>query len=185
MSGTYQGKCQDGSVAQGGYSTYTRQMGQLAVKVPDHLDSAATAPLLCAGVTCYAPLKRFGCGPGKKVGIIGIGGLGHLGLQIANAMGAEVYALSHSESKKAEAEKLGCKPENFIVTRDVKETASKWNKHFDILLNTSSGSDMPLESLYFPLLNNLGTLILCGLPEDKMPPFYCHVGPLSPRFCSL
>jgi alcohol dehydrogenase (NADP+) len=96
-------------------------------------------------------------------------------LQIASAMGAEVYALSHSDSKLQDAQKLGVKPENFIITKDVKEVAKKYNKHFDILLNTSSGSSMPLETLYFPLLNNLGALVLCGLPEDKLPPFYVHV----------
>ncbi|POY73551.1 hypothetical protein BMF94_3489 [Rhodotorula taiwanensis] len=175
MIGTYQGRFpDDGSIAQGGYAEYTRQQGKLAVKLPEHLDSAEAAPLMCAGVTVFAPLKRHGCGPGKKVGVIGIGGLGHLALQIASAMGAEVYALSHSDSKKADAEKLGCPPENFIIAKDVKETAKKYNKHFDILINTSSGADMPLETLYFPLLNNLGALILCGLPEDKLPAFYCQ-----------
>ncbi|GAA5959871.1 hypothetical protein JCM8115_004888 [Rhodotorula mucilaginosa] len=178
MIGTYQGPVlqENGqtAISQGGYADYTRVQGKLAVKLPDHLDSATAAPLLCAGVTVYAPLRRFGCGPGKKVGIIGIGGLGHLALQIASAMGAEVYALSHSDSKLQDAQKLGVKPENFIITKDVKEVAKKYNKHFDILLNTSSGSSMPLETLYFPLLNNLGALVLCGLPEDKLPPFYVH-----------
>lgn len=83
MIGTYQGPVlqENGqtAISQGGYADYTRVQGKLAVKLPDHLDSATAAPLLCAGVTVYAPLRRFGCGPGKKVGIIGIGGLGHLG----------------------------------------------------------------------------------------------------------
>lgn len=83
MKGTYATPISrpDGSTAisQGGYADYTRVQGKLAVKLPERLDSTAAAPLMCAGVTVYAPLKRFGCGPGKKVGVIGIGGLGHLG----------------------------------------------------------------------------------------------------------
>lgn len=131
MIGTYQGKWEDGSVSQGGCkfpdlfflhsssffadppnladADYTRCRGRFAIPIPDALEDETVAPLLCAGVTTYSPLKRFGAGPGKKVGIIGIGGLGHLALQMSNALGAETYALSHSDSKLADAEKLGVK----------------------------------------------------------------------------
>ncbi|GAA5851051.1 hypothetical protein JCM8547_009164 [Rhodosporidiobolus lusitaniae] len=172
MRGTYQGKCEDGSTAQGGYADYMRCHGQLAVKMPEGLNSETSAPLLCAGVTVYAPLKRFGCGPGKKVAIIGIGGLGHLGLQIASAMGAEVYALSHSDRKKSDAVKLGLKEENFIIARDKDETKKNWSRSFDIIILTSSATDIPLEDLYLPLLRPTGTFVLCALPEKKLAEMY-------------
>uniref|UniRef100_A0A0K3CCX8 BY PROTMAP: gi/342320884/gb/EGU12822.1/ NADP-dependent alcohol dehydrogenase [Rhodotorula glutinis ATCC 204091] n=1 Tax=Rhodotorula toruloides TaxID=5286 RepID=A0A0K3CCX8_RHOTO len=195
MIGTYQGIWEDGSVAQGGYADFMRCRGALAVPIPDGLESESTAPLLCAGVTVYAPLKRFNAGPGKRVGVIGIGGLGHLALQIAKAMGADVYALSHSASKMDDAEKLGCPRENFIVAKDQAEVRKKYNKHFDvsfctvsfdgdrqwvltngtgaqILILTSSANDIPLEGLYLPLLRNMGTFIICALPEEKLPAMY-------------
>ncbi|GAA5831298.1 hypothetical protein JCM11251_007826 [Rhodosporidiobolus azoricus] len=172
MQGTYQGVWEDGSVAQGGYADFMRCHGQLAVKMPEELDPITSAPLLCAGVTVYTPLKRFGCGPGKKVAIVGIGGLGHLAIQVAKAMGAEVFALSHSARKIDDAEKLGCPRENFIVAKDVEETKKNWSRKFDIILLTSSAEDIPLESLYFPLLRPMGTMVLCALPENKLAAMY-------------
>ncbi|GAA6000769.1 hypothetical protein JCM10207_004651 [Rhodosporidiobolus poonsookiae] len=173
MRGTYQGvDPETGAVAQGGYADYMRCQGQLAVPIPKELDEESAAPLLCAGVTVYAPLKRFGCGPGKKVAIIGIGGLGHLALQIAKAMGAEVYALSHSARKLDDAEKLGLKRENFIIAKDKEETKKNWSRKFDIILLTSSATDIPLEELYFPLLRPTGTFVLCALPEKKLAEMY-------------
>ncbi|KAL8291860.1 hypothetical protein RQP46_002118 [Phenoliferia psychrophenolica] len=171
MIGTYQGKWEDGSIAQGGYADFTRCHGRFAVPIPDEISSADAAPLLCAGVTTFSPLKRYGCGPGKKVGVVGIGGLGHLALQWAAAMGAETYALSHSDSKLADAERLGVKPENFIITKDDKETARKYNRTLDIIICTSSHL-LPIETLYFKMLRPEGTLVLLGLPEEKLPSFY-------------
>ena len=110
---------------------------------------------------------RFGAGPGKKVGIIGIGGLvgcryplealadskqGHLGLLWSSALGAETFAISHSDHKKHDAEKLGVKPENFIVASDEKATAEKYKGTFDLLVATTFQNDMPLDTLYLPLL---------------------------------
>ncbi|GAA5896905.1 hypothetical protein JCM6882_007303 [Rhodosporidiobolus microsporus] len=172
MIGTYQGQFEDGSIAQGGYADFMRCHGQLAVKIPEGLEPETSAPLLCAGVTVYTPLKRFGCGPGKKVAIIGIGGLGHLAIQIAKAMGADVYALSHSARKIDHAEKLGCPRENFIVAKDQEETKKNWSRKFDIILLTSSATDIPLESLYFSLLRPTGTFVLCALPEKKLAEMY-------------
>lgn len=103
---------------KGGYGDYWRGHGRFAIPIPEGIASEDAAPLMCAGVTTYSPLKRFGCGPGKKVGVVGIGGLGHLALLWASAMGAETFALSHSANKAGDAEKLGVKPENFIVTKD-------------------------------------------------------------------
>ncbi|GJN87882.1 hypothetical protein Rhopal_000837-T1 [Rhodotorula paludigena] len=174
MQGTYQGIWEDGSVAQGGYADFTRVKGQLAVKIPENLENEPTAPLMCAGVTVYSPLKRFQAGPGKKVGIVGIGGLGHLALQIAKAMGAETYALSHSSSKIDDAEKLGVKRENFIVAKDAEATVKQWSNTFDIILITAPSENLPLDSLYFPLMRNMGAVILCALPETKLPPFFAH-----------
>lgn len=109
--GTYQGKTGDSvqPYTQGGYADYYQGPGHFAVKIPDELDSATAAPMLCAGVTVYSPLKKYGAGPGKKVGIIGIGGLGHLGVQFSAALGADTWAISHSERKREDAEKLGAK----------------------------------------------------------------------------
>ncbi|GJN87881.1 hypothetical protein Rhopal_000836-T1 [Rhodotorula paludigena] len=92
MQGTYQGLWEDGSVAQGGYADFTRVKGQLAVKIPENLENEPTAPLMCAGVTVYSPLKRLQAGPGKGA------------LQMAKPMGAETYALSHSLSKVDDAD---------------------------------------------------------------------------------
>ncbi|BGP13279.1 hypothetical protein JCM10213_004951 [Rhodosporidiobolus nylandii] len=174
MLGTYQGIWEDGSVAQGGYADYMRCHGKLAVKMPKELDPETAAPLLCAGVTVYAPLKRYGCGPGKKVGVVGIGGLGHLALQVAKAMGAEVYALSHSARKIDDAEKFGCPRENFIVAKDIDETVKNWSRKFDLIILTSSANNVPLEELYFPLLRPTGTFIMCALPEEKLKPMFGH-----------
>ncbi|TNY24000.1 NADP-dependent alcohol dehydrogenase [Rhodotorula diobovata] len=174
MVGTYNSKWEDGTVSQGGYADHTRVKGALAVPIPDGLEPEPTAPLLCAGVTVYSPLKRFGAGPGKKVGIVGIGGLGHLALQIASAMGAETYALSHSASKIEDAEKLGVKRDNFIIAKDAKETAKAWANTFDIILITAPSDNLPLDSLYFPMMKRLGAVILCALPESKLPPFFAH-----------
>ena len=159
---------------QGGYADYTTQRGRFAIPIPEGLESAIAAPLMCAGATVYSPLKRHGAGPGKKVGIVGIGGLGHLAIQFSLALGAETYAFSQSDSKRADAEKLGLKSENFIIAKDVKATLEKWNRTFDLIICTNSGL-LPLEELYFPLLRPEGVICLCGLPEEKLPAMYGQV----------
>jgi alcohol dehydrogenase (NADP+) len=113
------------------------------------------------------PLSSYNAGPGKRVGVIGIGGLGHLGLQFSKALGAETYAISHSPSKKADALKMGA--DGFIVTKDVAATVKEYGQFFDILLCTSFQDDMPLDDLYFPLLKPRGNMIIVGLPESKLP----------------
>jgi alcohol dehydrogenase (NADP+) len=106
--GTYQGKTGDSvqGYTQGGYADYYLASGRFAVPIPPEMGSEEAAPLLCAGVTVYAPLKRY-ASPGSKVGVIGIGGLGHLGLQFAKALGAEVWAISHSRDKAEDVRALG------------------------------------------------------------------------------
>merc|ERR1712032_983402 len=134
MVGTYNGKWEDGSTSMGGYADYIRCRGAFAVKVPDALSDEQAAPLMCAGITTYHPLKRFGAGPGKRVGIVGIGGLGHFGIQWAKAMGAEVAAISHSDSKKADAQAMGA--DDFIVAKDINEVVKKHSRTFDLILIT-------------------------------------------------
>ncbi|KAA1122221.1 hypothetical protein PGTUg99_034527 [Puccinia graminis f. sp. tritici] len=127
-----------------------------------------------AGITTYNPVKSGGAGPGKKVAIVGIGGLGHSGIQWAKALGADVYAISHSDSKKEDAEKLGVKPENFIISKDEKETTKKWANSFDLIVCTSNQHNLPVDTLFFPLLKPQGRLTIVGLPEEKIPAFYGH-----------
>lgn len=139
----------------------------------------------------YAPLKAYGAGPGKKVGVVGIGGLGHLGLQVrvytsglsdssilieqyasrsqfSKALGAETYALTHSASKEKDALALGAK--KVIVTKDQKAVLAEYAGFFDIIICTSFQPNMPLSSFYLPLLKPRGNFILNGLPEEDLPP---------------
>ncbi|KAK4690035.1 hypothetical protein P7C73_g10, partial [Tremellales sp. Uapishka_1] len=169
MGGTYQGKTGDKvqPYNQGGYADYFIGRGHFAIAIPEGIESTVAAPLLCAGVTVYSPLKHYGAGPGKKVGIVGIGGLGHLGLQFSAALGAETYAISHSESKKADAEKLGAV--GFVATKDPKAAVEQYKGFFDIILCTSFQDDMPLESLYLAMIKPRGNMIIVGLPETGFP----------------
>ena len=121
------------------------------------------APLLCAGITLYSPLMHWKAGPGKKVGIIGLGGLGHIGVKIAHALGAEVTVLSHSLKKQEEAKKMGA--DNFYDVSD-RETLKKLRGYFDIIINTVS---IELDSnKYMKLLGVDGTMIVVGLPEKEI-----------------
>jgi len=106
MVDTYNSYWPDGTRTMGGYSDYIRSTENFTFKIPDGLESELAAPMLCAGLTVYSPLKRKGVVSGKKVGIVGIGGLGHFGIMFAAAMGAEVYAISHSPTKKVDAKKV-------------------------------------------------------------------------------
>src|SRR5688572_30023886 len=119
----------------GGYSKHYVIDEKYGLKVNEATDLAGVAPLLCAGITTYSPLKRWGVGPGKKVAVAGLGGLGHMGVKIAKAMGAEVTVLSTSPSKEQDAKKLGA--HNFVNIRDA-EAAAKAAGSFDVLLDTIS-----------------------------------------------
>ncbi|KAK8858606.1 hypothetical protein IAR55_002835 [Kwoniella newhampshirensis] len=168
MTGTYNGAT--GSdvqpYTQGGYADYYQGPGHFAVKIPDGIESIVAAPMLCAGVTVFAPLKRYGAGPGKKVGVIGIGGLGHLAIQFANALGAETYAISHSDKKKADAEAMGAK--GFVSSGD-KESTNSHNSFFDLIICTSYQEGMPLQEVYLPLLKPFGNMVVVGLPNSGVP----------------
>jgi len=162
------GKLRDGYVTKGGFAQFHRANQNFVAAIPNALSSAEAAPLLCAGITVYTPLKYAKVGPGSKVGIAGIGGLGHLGLRMAKALGAEVYALSTSPSKKEEALRLGA--DYFINTKDESDLKAH-AKSLDMVLNTIS--DLPDFTFLFGLIKNHGTLSTVGLPESniQVPPW--------------
>ena len=160
MTGTYNGYERNSqTIAFGGYSNYFVIEETYAVHIPENLDLAGVAPLLCAGITLYSPIKHWKVGPGSKVAVMGLGGLGHMGVKFAVAMGAEVTVLSHSANKESDARTMGA--HHFVLTK-----REEWNKplikKFDLILNTVS-ADIDLD----PYLNTLatdGTLVIIGLP---------------------
>ncbi|HTB96127.1 MAG TPA: NAD(P)-dependent alcohol dehydrogenase [Terracidiphilus sp.] len=155
----------DGSITMGGYSTNYVVDERFAHTVPSHLDLAAVAPLLCAGITTYSPLRHWKVGPGKKVGIIGLGGLGHMALKFAHAFGAHTVQLTTNERKREDALRLGA--DEVIFSKD----AAQMKAHaysFDFILDCVSAPHAMND--YLPLLTQDGTLTLVGLPE-KPPSF--------------
>lgn len=161
--GTYNGKYSRQEVARGaksygGYADFHRAPGHFVMKIPDGLDLALAAPMLCGGVTVFSPLHQYGAGKtAKDVGIIGIGGLGHFGLLFAKALGANVTAISHSESKKADAEKMGAT--RFIATHSGKEDDfAPYKRSLDLIICTTNDKDMPLLG-YLSLLRPNGKLV--------------------------
>ncbi|MEU5770062.1 NAD(P)-dependent alcohol dehydrogenase [Streptomyces asoensis] len=153
-----------GAHTQGGYSEAIVAPEDFVVRVPETLDLAAAAPLLCAGITVYAPLKRFGAGPGKRVAVVGLGGLGHLGVKMAKAMGADVTVLSQTERKRDAAIALGA--DHYAVTGDGSAFTEPANT-FDIILNTVSA---PINLAdYLGLLRLHGTMISVGVTTQPMP----------------
>lgn len=160
MTGTYNTLERDGkSVAYGGYSNLIVVDENYVVTVPESLDVEGVAPLMCAGITLYSPLRHWQAGPGKKVGIIGLGGLGHMGVKFAHAMGAHVTVFSHSEKKRGDAMAMGA---NEFVANPSEDYFKKNGSSFDLILNTVS-VDLNLED-YLGLLRLDGTLVLIGLP---------------------
>ncbi|KAJ3086926.1 hypothetical protein HK102_012159 [Quaeritorhiza haematococci] len=171
---TYNARYADGALAYGGYATAVRVRHQYAFKIPDGLDPAAAAPLLCAGITTYAPLKRHGAGPGKKVAVLGIGGLGHLGLKWARALGAHVVALSSSSKKKDQCLALGA--HEFLDMSD-KAAVGKYKGEFDIILCCANPRNQDW-GLYTDMLDVNGKLVLVAVPEEDLviPPFALIMG---------
>ena len=171
MTGTYNGYERDGkTVAMGGYSNYFVINEDYAVTIPANLPLEGVAPLLCAGITLYSPIKHWKVGPGKKVAVMGLGGLGHMGVKFAVAMGAEVTVLSHSPLKEKDALAMGA--HHFVSTKDEKIFAEH-EKEFDVILNTVS-AELDI-NLYLNLLKLHGTLVVIGLPGK---PYAVHVGSL-------
>ncbi|MEU2033138.1 NAD(P)-dependent alcohol dehydrogenase [Nocardia amamiensis] len=154
---------QPGGHTLGGYSTQVVVTENFVVQIPEGIGLDVAAPLLCAGVTLYSPLRHWDAGPGKKVAIIGMGGLGHVGVKIAAAMGAEVTVLSHSLSKQDDGKLFGAS--GYYATSD-KQTFRDLRGRFDLILNTVS-ADLPLDD-YLRLLNLDGTLVILGLPENPL-----------------
>lgn len=161
--GTYAAKDRDGSFTQGGYSTHVVVDAHFALKVPEGMDPAAATPLLCAGITTYAPLKKWGAGPGTKVAIVGLGGLGHMGVQIAHAMGAEVTVLSQSLKKQEDGLRLGA--DHYYATSDP-ATFSTLKNSFDLIVNTVSAK-IDLDA-YLGLLAVDGTMVNVGAPAEPL-----------------
>ena len=161
---TYNGIEKDGKTStQGGYSNKIVVDEKYVLNMPDNLPTESAAPLLCAGITLYSPLKKWKAGPEKKVAIIGLGGLGHIGVKIAHALGAEVTVLSHSLKKQQDARKMGA--DNFYATSDPK-TFEKLQGYFDIIINTVS-TDLNLTH-YLNLLRLEGTMVIVGAPEKDV-----------------
>jgi uncharacterized zinc-type alcohol dehydrogenase-like protein len=136
----------------------------MVLRIPPNLDLAGAAPLLCAGITTYSPLKRNGVGPGKKVGVVGLGGLGHMGIKLAHAMGAQVAVFSTSPNKREDALRLGA--DEVILSRDANQMA-KYNGTFDMILDcVSAEHDL---NAYLNLVRIGGNLTLVGAPEKPLP----------------
>lgn len=161
---TYNGVEADGTPTQGGYSDHIVVKEGYVLSIPDNLPLDAAAPLLCAGITLYSPLRHWKAGPGKKVAIVGLGGLGHMGVKLAHAMGAEVTVLSQTLSKKEDGLKLGA--DHYYATKDP-ETFTKLAGSFDLIICTVAAEiDW---NAYLNLLKVDGDLVLVGIPENPVP----------------
>jgi alcohol dehydrogenase (NADP+) len=163
MVGTYNGVGRDGEPTQGGYSGAIVVDENYVLRIPDAIALDAAAPLLCAGITTYSPLRHWNAGPGKKVAVVGLGGLGHLGVKLAVALGAEVTVLSQTLKKMEDGIRLGAT--DYYATSD-SETFKKLKGQFDLILNTVS-ANLDLGD-YLGLLKLDGTLVELGMPENAM-----------------
>lgn len=163
MTGTYNAVGRDGQPTYGGYSTAIVVDENYVCRIPEGIDLDVAAPLLCAGITLYSPLRHWNAGPGKKVAIIGLGGLGHVGVKIAHAMGAEVTVLSQSLKKMEDGLRLGA--DRYHATSDP-DTFDLLRNEFDLIINTVSANlDMPK---FLGMLAINGTLVELGLPEHPI-----------------
>ncbi|CCG88751.1 NAD(P)-dependent alcohol dehydrogenase [Erwinia piriflorinigrans] len=163
--GTYNGQDRiSGDITFGGYATQVVVHEDFVLRVPTNLDPAGTAPLLCAGITTFSPLHHWGVGPGKKVGIVGLGGLGHMGVKIAHAMGAHVVLFTTSPSKIDDGKRLGA--DEVVISKDADQMAQHANS-FDFILNTvAAPHDL---NPFITLLRRDGTMTLVGVPEHDHP----------------
>jgi uncharacterized zinc-type alcohol dehydrogenase-like protein len=155
-----------GEITHGGYSKHVVVRQEFVLRVPDELDLARAAPLLCAGITTYSPLRTWGVGPGSRVGVIGLGGLGHMAVKLAAGLGAHVTVLSRSKDKEADALALGA--DRLLVSADA-DAMAKAGSSFDLLIDT-----VPTKhgiSPYMPLLDVDGTLVIVGHLGNLDEPF--------------
>ncbi|PKZ65821.1 alcohol dehydrogenase [Gordonia terrae] len=161
--GTYNAVGRDGTPTHGGYSTSIVVDENYVLRIPDGIALDEAAPLLCAGITLYSPLRHWGAGPGKKVAIVGLGGLGHVGVKIAHALGAEVTVLSQSLKKMEDGLRLGA--DHYHATGDP-QTFRELRSSFDLILNTVS-ANLPIGK-YLGMLALDGALVELGLPEHPI-----------------
>ena len=169
---TYNGEDRhDGTRTYGGYSERIVVSERFVLRMPESLDAAAAAPLLCAGITTYSPLRHFGVSQGHRLGVVGMGGLGHMGVKFGRALGAEVTLFTRSEAKRAEAERQGA--HHVVISTDVGQMEAATGR-FDFILDT-----VPVAHDLNPYINALkrdGTLILVGMLAPTDPPL--HTGPM-------
>jgi uncharacterized zinc-type alcohol dehydrogenase-like protein len=171
MTGTYNGYERDKTtIAFGGYSNKFVIDQEYAIHIPSSLPMEGVAPLLCAGITLYSPIKHWKVKAGSRVAVMGLGGLGHMGVKFAAALGAEVTVLSHSANKESDAKKMGA--QHFVVTKG-DDWHKPLSKKFDLILNTVS-ADLDLDP-YLQLLDTDGTLVVIGLPGK---PYAVNAGTL-------
>ena len=163
---TYGAPYEDGTIAQGGFASHIRAHEYFTFPIPDEIPTHEAGPMMCAGLTVWSPIVRAKIGPGKKIGVIGVGGLGHFGILWASALGAEVYAISHSPRKAEDATALGAK---YFISTGEKDWHKPWAFAFDFILNTA---DMTHE---FNLTEYMSTLAVngefhhVGLPDFPLP----------------
>ena len=160
---TYGSVDRDGTVTKGGYSTHVVVDQDFVVRIPDGLELDVAAPLLCAGITTYSPLRHWGAGPGTRVAVVGLGGLGHMAVKLAKAMGAEVTVLSQTLNKKDDGLRLGA--DGYYATSD-RETFKELRGRFDLIVNTVSA---PLSmGRFLGLLKTNGTMVNVGAPPEPL-----------------
>jgi uncharacterized zinc-type alcohol dehydrogenase-like protein len=174
MVGTYNGREKDtGANTYGGYSKRIVVTEDFVLSISDKQPLEGIAPLLCAGITTYSPLRYWKVGKGDRVGILGLGGLGHMGVKLAASFGAEVTMLSHSPSKAADARRLGA--HNFVLTKDA-DQVSKMNGYFDFILDTVSAEHD--YNMYLNMLRTNGNMVCVGAPPTpaQIPAFNLIMG---------
>jgi len=172
MTGTYNAVGRDGySITYGGYSTQITVDQNYVVRIPENLPLDRAAPLLCAGITTYSPLKHFGVKPGDNVAVVGLGGLGHMGVKFAKAMGAHVTVLSHSPSKRQAALDLGA--DDFVATGDPEAFAAN-RARFNLILDTVSADHEYND--YLGLLKLNGNMVIVGLPNPTAVSAFALIG---------
>jgi uncharacterized zinc-type alcohol dehydrogenase-like protein len=162
--GTYASVDRDGTITQGGYSTHVVVDEDFVLRVPEAIPYEAAAPLLCAGITTYSPLRHWKAGPGSRVAVVGLGGLGHMAVKLAHAMGAEVTVLSQSLKKKEDGLRLGA--DHYYATSDP-GTFEELGSSFDLIINTVSAV-IDLDA-YLGLLALDGTMVNVGAPPQALP----------------
>jgi len=163
-TGTYTAVDRDGTITQGGYSTHIVVVEDFVLRIPEAIPFDKVAPLLCAGITTYSPLKHWNAGPSKRVAVVGMGGLGHMAVKIAVALGAEVTVLSQTLSKKDDGLAFGA--QHYYATSD-RQTFKDLANHFDLIINTVS-ANININH-YLKLLRLNGALVSVGAPPEPLP----------------